>query len=245
MAIFGNLAHIISYAIFLILLAPAAFSEARDEKYECLDGIGGVLDGISSTSGVYFCEEFRSGWAFNILPFGGHFSVGGDGTISQIFNMRQPSWQAGHQNKLEFNFVIRNPDAPNLYSINIIIKNSKYDRDEIYKDTGTSKLYFWGRNPRPSSDLGPYGTKWNPTRLISCLIATGRCTARYDVITCRKYKFPNFPDREVGRRGGFDAPVIFVSATGSEASEDLLDNFELAHGLIEEALNRLLEHSCN
>lgn len=220
-----------------LLSSPSA--TAQNSEYSCLSNIEEVLDGVSSASGIEFCESYREGWTFGINPHAGYNNIATDGTILRLFGFRQPDWQRGQPNTLGFELVLHDPNIPNLFEVHMRAG------ENLHNKSGLMTFFLWGRDVRtPLGNHGPYGSKWNPTRLIRCfeLGETGhRCITNYNVILCQDYSYPNRPSRSDGRA---IEPIITVSAKTPEASEDLLKNFDLAHNLIEEALERILEHSC-
>ena len=238
---FKNLVYLClpALASMLIVVLWSPHANAQNDDDSCLSNIEETFDGISSASGIEFCEDFREGWTFGINPHAGYNGLATDGTILRLFDFRQPNWRRGQPNTLGFELVLHNPDIPNLFEIHI------RDGENLHNQSGIKTFFLWGRDVRtPLGNHGPYGSKWNPVRLIRCfkLGETGqRCITNYNVILCRNYRYPNRPNRPDGRT---IEPIITVSTQTPEASEDLLENFNLAHNLIEESLERLLEHSC-
>lgn len=229
----------LSALVFMLIgVLSSPHANAQNDGYSCLTNIEEILDGIFSVSGIEFCENYREGWSFGITPVAGHHGVATDGTILRLFDFRQPDWLRGQPNTLGFELILHDPDIPNLFEIHI------RDGDEVYDQSGKRTYFLWGRDVRtPLGNHGPYGSKWNPTRFIRCLTLAGYgCITNYNVIICQDYRFPSMPHFDLDGAG--KAPRISVSTQTPEASEDLLENFDLAHNLIEEALERILEHSC-
>ncbi len=195
------------------------------------------MDGIDSTESVEFCVDFRSGWKFRILPSPGYNGVATEGSVLRLFNFRQPGWRREQPNRIGFELVLRSPDIPNLYEVHIS------DGEQVYDRSGKRTYFLWGRDIRtPLGAHGPYGSKWNPVRFIRCLtLADHGCITYYNAIVCSDYRYPNRP---VPASSKPVEPIISISTQDPEASEDLLENFDIAHDLIEEALERILEHSC-
>lgn len=223
--------------LMLIGVLSSSHANAQNDDFSCLTNIEDVFDGISSASSIEFCENYREGWTFRIIPNAGYNGLATDGTILRLFDFRQSDWRRGQPNTLGFELVLHNPNIPNLFEIHI------RDGEEVHDRSGQRTYFLWGRDVRtPVGNHGPYGSKWNPARFIRCLTLAGYgCITHYNVILCRNYRYPNQPNRP---DGWTIEPVILVSTQTPEASEDLLENFDRAHNLIEEALERLLEHSC-
>lgn len=220
--------------VFLILIACTPKGFAQEFDASCIDEIESEFGQISSRDTYEFCTEFREGWSFRIHPDLGYNGLLTNGTILRLFNFRQRGYLNRHENTLEFEFV---PYLPNVYAIHF------RDRGEVFEQDGKTSFYLWGRDVRSiSGSFGPYGNKWNPARFIRCFTEAGfGCITYYDVLICKRYVFPewqylSFPER-------FE-PVISIRTETPEASEYLLLNFDKAHNLIEEVLERLLEHSC-
>lgn len=218
-------------------ITTASYASDDSGKTACVEDITIIFDSISSRDPFQFCEDFRSGWKFGINPGLSHDGILTTGTVLPLFGFRQPGWKRGDPNTLSFELVVHFPDVPNLFQVRF------RDQDRTYSTSGKRTYFLWGRDVRtPIGNHGPYGSKWNPVRWIRCLTEAGHgCNTFYDVIICPDYRFPNWPN---GSRSRFVEPIISVSADTPEASEDLLRNFALAHDLVEEALERLLNHTC-
>lgn len=221
--------------IFLLLVKTPSFAE--ENKHQCLDNLEEIFDAAPSSKTVEFCGGFHPGWTFKILPFTGHNGILTNGTPLHLFDFRQPKWRKGQPNTLSFELELHRPDVPNLFRLKFRDGETVYDRE------GKRTYFLWGRDIRKGwGNHGPYGSRWDPVRFIRCLTLSGYgCVTYYDVIVCRDFRYPEFPHYRPGERM---EPVISVSTGNPEDSEDLLANFDLAHNLIEESLERLLDHSC-
>ncbi|KZL24794.1 hypothetical protein [Pseudovibrio sp. Ad37] len=213
-----------------ILLPFSASAEAASPDLSCLDGLEQKLDGVSSTKSIQFCDDYHPGWIFRIHPYTGYRGVLTNGSALRLFSFRQPNWRRGEPNTLDIELSRYNNS---VFSVHI------RDGDKLYKENGKRTYFLWGADTFEAGGLtGPYGGKWDPARFIRCLTLAGYgCVTYYDVIVCPKYRYPSSPQDEAD-------PIMSISTDTPVTSEDLLANFEQAHVLVEEALQRLLIHTC-
>lgn len=229
---------LLTLAFILVLFVNDGAARAEGNNYTCLDGIGETLDSLQPGSKASICPDYAENWEIELLPRGGSRIPLTDGTITQLFDLRQRGWQSTESSTLEFNFV---PFRPNVWEVQVLdVENNDRERASI---NGRSIYFIWARDTKTyyySGVFRPYGNKWQPVRFFRCYPHAGSgCISYYDVLICRRYLSPSFP--QVSLRV---EPKIIVRAIKSEGSPEQLEDFEDVHGLIEEALERLLEHSC-
>lgn len=149
----------------------------------------------------------------------------------RLLAFRQKGWLKGQPNTLEFGLV---PFKPNLWSVTV------RDGDTLYDKDSRRSYFLWARDTKKNLPYSPYGNKWTPAKVFRCFVNSGYgCITYYNVQTCRKFEYKNWPTRLL--------PIeakISVSADTPETSYEMMENFDLAHDLVEEILQRFLEYSC-